>query len=94
MTDELRLEAHRYWMGLLLMHAVTGRQVTAEFIRQHLMDLKNGVPLDHLDPDGPLSPSDWDEENLRRYPAYENVGEELARRIDRFSDTGSILDLT
>lgn len=91
---DMMMEAHRYWMGLLLSHAVIARPITAEMIRQHLDDLKNGVPIDHLDPGGPLTPAAWDEENLLRYPSYEAVGLELAARIDRYSQSGNVDHLT
>jgi hypothetical protein len=93
LDEHMVLEAHRYWMGLLMIHTALQRPLTSELIVQHLDDLKNGVPIDHLDPNGPLNPATWDEENLLRYPAYEAVGLELAARIDRYLVSGDIHEL-
>lgn len=93
-SQDMLMEAHRYWMGLLLFHSVIAKPITTEMIRQHLDDLKNGVPIDHLEQGGPLTPAAWDEENLARYPSYEAVGLELAARIERFRQSGNMHHLT
>ena len=94
MPDDISIDAHRYWIGLLLLHAARGIPIRPNLIYQHLADLKNGVPIDSLGPGDVLTPATWDEENLKRYPAYEAVGLEIAQRIERFQISGDVNDLT
>jgi len=87
----LERAAYRYWLGLMLMHAGSGFKVTRERIEEHLADLKNGVPLNFID--DRITPAEWDEENLKRYPIYEAVAFEIIERLVAYERTGKLTDL-
>jgi hypothetical protein len=95
MTDFEKLtierDAYRYWLGLTMMHAGTGIPITRQHITDHIRDLKNGVPLEHLRDD--LTPAQWDIENFRRLPIYEAVAMEIVEQITSYEMTGRISDL-
>lgn len=88
---DLELAAHRYWLGLMLIHAGTGFKVTRERIEEHLRSLKNGDPIERIGDD--ITAAQWDEENFRRYPIYEAVALEIIERLVAFERSGRIADL-
>ncbi|RVL05648.1 hypothetical protein [Sinorhizobium meliloti] len=87
----LELAAHRYWLGLMLIHAGTGWKVTRERIEEHLRSLKNGDPLERIGDD--ITAAQWDEENFIRYPIYEAVALEIIERLVAYEQSGKIEDL-
>lgn len=88
---ELERDAHRYWLGLMLMHAGTGFKVTRERIEEHLRSLQNGDPIERIGDD--ITAAQWDEENFRRYPIYEAVALEIIDRLVAYENSGKIEDL-
>jgi len=65
-------------MKYLYLAIASGEAITANDIDEWLLDLKNSSAFDG---DANLSPTKWDEHQLKYFPVYERVGLSIARTL-------------
>lgn len=70
---QLEIWATQYWMKYLYVAQAKGERMRSSDILDLIEELKSTVP-----PDDTLSPAEFDQRHIDRFPVYERVGLEIA----------------
>lgn len=89
--NQIECDAYRYWLGIVLIHAGSGLVLTKQFILNHIDEVKNGAPLEHLE--SGFTEGEFDIENFERLPTYEAVAMEIIERLTAYEISKDIRDL-
>lgn len=90
-SNRIERDAYRYWLGIVLIHAGSGLVLTKQYILDHIAEVKNGAPLEHLETG--FTESEFDAENFERLPIYEAVAMEIIERLTAYEASRDIRDL-